>query len=162
MKNNQTQFKQTEVGLIPEDWEIIISGLKDQKEKDSIKNLFKNANTNGVRGKSIGGQEIIQFIIRHFDITDFAIAYSLGKVLDKVLRWFINNKKHGLIWVIFSIKQGKKSASFNLRCSDKNIDKITKFLDDSVIKRIFEESKNKAIIEVFEDKNTGKIKTMKL
>lgn len=163
MINDKTKFEQTETGQISEDWEIITSGIKDKQQADSITEIFgDNVKINGYQKRSLDQHDVIQFIVRHFDIIGFAISYPLGKVLDKIAGWFKMNDKTGTVWAMFSVKQGKKSVSFNIHASDKNLDKIIKFVDDNMIRQEFDASKNKTIISIAEDKKTEEIKIQKI
>ena len=144
-------------------WNIITSGMISKEEVESAKEIFGDGvSINGYRTKGFDQVEVIKFIIRHFDLTNFIICYSLGRVVDKVIDWFKNNKKAGTVWVAFSVKQQDKSVSFNIMSSDKNIGKIMKFISDDLIKSTFNESKDKAIITIGQDNDSSEIKIRKM
>ena len=144
-------------------WTIITSGMVSREEVMSAKEIFGDEiSINGYKTKGLDQTEVIKFIIRHFDLTNFIICYSLGRIVDKVIGWFKNNKKAGTVWISFSIKQQDKSVSFNIMSSDKNIDKIMEFISDDLIKSTFDESRDKAVVTIGQDNDSSDIKIRKM
>ena len=71
------------------------------------------------------------------------------------------NNKHGYIWTRFALKANDKLVSFSITASNKNYNKISKFVSDGFIKNEFDNSSNGTAISISEERNGSEIKVIR-